>query len=123
MRKAASAQTVIPQRLATINDRALALVTAEVVGFGGAGIDVALVDAAVRGWSVNTRRVFRSDIALWRAWCRRRRIVASDAGPDTVAGWVRAAAGIDRSAAINCAWALILELRIVASRPRPISSR
>lgn len=30
----------------------------------GAAIDEALLDAAMRGWSVNTRRAFRSDLTL-----------------------------------------------------------
>jgi integrase len=79
-------------------DRALALVTADVTAFGSTSVDTALVDAAVRGWSLNTRRAFRSDIALWRAWCRRHRIAIADAKPDVVAAWVRALAGIDRTA-------------------------
>src|SRR3546814_2007277 len=35
-------------------------------------IDEALLDAALRGWSANTRRAFRSDLTLWGAWCRKR---------------------------------------------------
>lgn len=62
-----------------------------------AGIDPALLDAAMRGWSANTRRAFRSDLALWARWCQRRRIAPRDAGPELVAAWVRALAGIDAS--------------------------
>ncbi len=31
----------------------------------GEAIDAALLDAAMRGWSRNTRRAFRSDLTLW----------------------------------------------------------
>src|SRR3546814_7746312 len=37
-------------------------------------MDEALLDAAIRGWSHNTRRAFRSDLILWGTWCRRRRM-------------------------------------------------
>src|SRR3546814_12444770 len=40
-------------------------------------IDEALLDAALRGWSANTRRAFRSDLTLWGAWCRKRRVAAA----------------------------------------------
>ena len=79
------------------SDRALALVTADVVAFGGSAVDAALVDAAVRGWSANTRRAFRSDLALWSRWCRQQRVAPRDATPTTVAAWVRALAGVEAS--------------------------
>ena len=62
-----------------------------------AAIDEALLDAAMRGWSVNTRRAFRSDLTLWARWCRQRRTKPSAAGPEIAAAWVRALAGIDPS--------------------------
>jgi integrase len=60
-------------------------------------IDEALLDAAMRGWSDNTRRAFRSDLTLWGQWCRRQGVRPSDASPKLVAGWLRALAGIDSS--------------------------
>ncbi|MDT7532960.1 tyrosine-type recombinase/integrase [Sphingobium sp. SA2] len=60
-------------------------------------IDTALLDAAIRGWSANTRRAFRSDLTLWGAWCRKRRVAAASATPELVAAWVRALAGTDPS--------------------------
>ena len=62
-----------------------------------APIDAALLDAAMRGWSDNTRRAFRSDLTLWGHWCDRRRIAPGDAAPEVVAAWVRALAGIEAS--------------------------
>ena len=64
----------------------------------GVAIDASLIAAAVRGWSANTRRAFRSDLALWGQWCRTARVRAVDARAATVAAWVRALAGIDPSA-------------------------
>lgn len=63
----------------------------------GTRIDAALLDAAMRGWSVNTRRAFRSDLSLWGAWCRTRRVQPGQAEPADVAAWIRALAGIDPS--------------------------
>src|SRR3546814_7681594 len=51
-------------------------------------MDEALLDAAIRGWSHNTRRAFRSDLILWGTWCRRRRMVPARAGPGDVAAWI-----------------------------------
>lgn len=62
-----------------------------------ATIDEALLDAALRGWSVNTRRAFRSDLTLWGNWCRKRRCLPAEATPELVAAWVRALAGADPS--------------------------
>ena len=61
-------------------------------------VDDELVAAAVRGWSRNTRRAFRSDLTIWGDWCRRRRLIAAQAKASDVAAWVRALAGIDPSA-------------------------
>lgn len=60
-------------------------------------MDEALLDAAIRGWSHNTRRAFRSDLILWGTWCRRRRMVPARAGPGDVAAWIRALSGADPS--------------------------
>jgi integrase len=70
---------------------------ADVSGLVGAGaaIDHALLDAAMRGWSHNTRRAFRSDLTLWAQWCRRQCVHPSEASPKLVAGWLRALAGTD----------------------------
>lgn len=62
-----------------------------------ATIDEGLLDAALRGWSANTRRAFRSDLTLWGTWCRRRRCPPAEATPELVAAWVRALAGTDPS--------------------------
>lgn len=69
----------------------------DLVGAGGQ-IDEALLEAAMRGWSANTRRAFRSDLALWAQWCGARRIVPAGAAPGDVAAWIRALAGIDEGA-------------------------
>lgn len=54
------------------------------VGQGAAAavtIDEALLDAAMRAWSANTRRAFASDLALWSRWCAARRIWPAQAEP------------------------------------------
>lgn len=61
-------------------------------------IDADLLDAAMRGWSANTRRAFRSDLAQWGVWCRAQRIDAAEATPQLVAAWIRALAGTEDSA-------------------------
>lgn len=58
-------------------------------------VDPEVLDAAMRGWSENTRRAFRSDMALWFAWCRLYRTEPYEASPKLVAAWIRALAGID----------------------------
>jgi integrase len=63
-----------------------------------APVDAELVAAAVRGWSANTRRAFRSDLTLWAGWCRRQRINPGHADGSAVAAWIRQLAGIDSSA-------------------------
>ncbi|WP_084691277.1 tyrosine-type recombinase/integrase [Sphingomonas sp. SRS2] len=87
-------------RVAVGDTRTLDLVVQDVRDLVGAGVavDASLIAAAVRGWSANTRRAFRSDLVLWGRWCRTARVRAVDAGEETVAGWVRALAGIDASA-------------------------
>lgn len=72
---------------------------AEVRGMVGAGVrlDEELLAAAMRGWSVNTRRAFRSDLTLWGAWCHQRRVFPGSATSTDVAAWIRALAGIDPS--------------------------
>ena len=54
-----------------------------------AALDPALLDAAFRAWSANTRRAFRSDLLLWGRWCRRRKIRPAQAQPADVARWIR----------------------------------
>ncbi|MEL0251922.1 MAG: tyrosine-type recombinase/integrase [Novosphingobium sp.] len=70
---------------------------AEVRTLVGAGvqIDEALLNAAMRGWSHNTRRAFRSDLTLWGQWCRSRRVQPAAAGPGDVATWIRVLAGTE----------------------------
>lgn len=70
-------------------------------------IDGELVAAAVRGWSRNTRRAFRSDLTIWGDWCRRRHVAAAQAKASDVAAWIRALAGIDPSAEETRAMATI----------------
>lgn len=82
---------------------------AEVRGMVGEGIriDEALLDAAMRGWSDNTRRAFRSDLALWGQWCRTRRVQPAAAQPADIAAWIRALAGIDNQGVKTRAMATI----------------
>ena len=60
-----------------------------------AAIDMDVLDAAIRGWSANTRRAFRSDLYLWADWCHQAGIAPLAATPKLVAGWIRALAGLD----------------------------
>ena len=62
-----------------------------------APVDEELIAAAVRGWSHNTRRAFRSDLTIWGEWCRRQRINPASAEASDVARWVRELAGVDPS--------------------------
>jgi len=64
----------------------------------GVRVDAALLDAALRGWSTNTRRAFRSDLALWDKWCRTHAVPPANATTELAAAWVRALAGIEASA-------------------------
>ncbi|MCF8706419.1 hypothetical protein SAMN02927924_04212 [Sphingobium faniae] len=48
-------------------------------------IDESLLDAALRGWSANSRRAFRSDLTLWGAWYRKRRVPPAQATPELAA--------------------------------------
>ena len=50
------------------------------------------LDAAFRAWSHNSRRAFRSDLAIWTRWCRLNGIIVADAGSSDVARWIRALA-------------------------------
>lgn len=60
-------------------------------------IDEELIAAAVRGWSGNTRRAFRSDLSLWARWCQDNHVAAASAEPGHVAAWIRALAGMEAS--------------------------
>src|SRR3546814_17353279 len=62
-----------------------------------APIDAELVSAAVRGWSHNTRRAFRSDLTIWGQWCRRNRLDPPSAKPHDVSRWVRSLPGLEPS--------------------------
>ena len=75
-------------------------IASEVRALVGAGVhvDAALLDAALRGWSANTRRAFRSDLALWDKWCRSHAVLPANATTELTARWVRALAGIEASA-------------------------
>ncbi|MGD9810609.1 MAG: tyrosine-type recombinase/integrase [Sphingobium sp.] len=61
-------------------------------------VDADLVAAAVRGWSHNTRRAFRSDLTIWGRWCRSKGRTPARADAKMVAEWIRALAGVDPSA-------------------------
>jgi integrase len=60
-------------------------------------IDEVLLNAAMRGWSRNTRRAFRSDLALWKEWCRRHGVTVREGAATDVAAWIRQLAGIEAS--------------------------
>ena len=81
-------------------DPFVAEVVEDVRDLVGAGVrlDAELVSAAVRGWSDNTRRAFRSDLTVWGDWCRRHGVVPARATPSHVAAFIRALSGIDPSA-------------------------
>lgn len=67
--------------------------------FGAAAtIDPALLDAAFRAWSDNTRRAFRADLMLWWRWCRRCGVEPGRARPQDVACWIRELAAGDGGA-------------------------
>lgn len=63
-------------------------------------LDPDLVRAAVRAWSPNTIRAFLSDIEIWDRWCRLTSVAVGMAGPDTVAAFIRALAGVEVVAGI-----------------------
>ncbi|EQB19139.1 tyrosine-type recombinase/integrase [Sphingobium lactosutens] len=75
------------------------LVVREVRSLAGpcATINDDMISAAIRGWSANTRRAFRADLAVWSRWCRQHRVRAGEADGALVASWIRALAGIDAS--------------------------
>lgn len=52
-------------------------------------IDAERLDAAFRSWSHNSRRAFRSDLAIWTRWCRQNAIQTKLAGPSEVARWIQ----------------------------------
>lgn len=81
-------------------DPFVAEVVEDVRDLVGAGVrlDAELVSAAVRGWSDNPRRAFRSDLTVWGDWCRRHGVVPARATPSHVAAFIRALSGIDPSA-------------------------
>ena len=60
----------------------------------GTAIDPAMIDAAARAWSANTKRAFLSDLALWNAWCRVNGVRAPEADARLAADWVRALGGL-----------------------------
>lgn len=64
---------------------------------GTRAVDTALIDAATRGWSANTQRAFRSDLALWADWCRRQGVTAAAATPNDVTRWLRQLGGTEPS--------------------------
>lgn len=76
--------------LATIDARGSPVI-AEVRALAGpaGSLDARLIDAAARGWSVNTKRAFVSDLTLWTKWCRERHAAPSAASAELVAAWVR----------------------------------
>ncbi|PKP94160.1 MAG: integrase [Alphaproteobacteria bacterium HGW-Alphaproteobacteria-16] len=82
-----------------VDRRTVDLVVQDVRGLVGPAVllDTELVAAAVRGWSHNTRRAFRSDLCLWGDWCRRQRVAPASADAGVVAAWIRALAGMDPS--------------------------
>jgi integrase len=63
-----------------------------------AAVDAGTLDAAFRAWSVNTRRAFRADLALWLRWCGKEEVAPGRAGPEIVARWIRSLAGLDSDA-------------------------
>ena len=77
-------------------DPFVAEVVEDVRDLVGAGVrlDAELVSAAVRGWSDNTRRAFRSDLTVWGDWCRRHGVVPARATPSHVAAFIRALSAI-----------------------------
>ena len=114
------ASETIANGLLGANDRQVSdPVVATVAGLAASShmIDPALIDAAARGWSANTQRAFLSDLALWGTWCRQNRVEAAEAGPEVVASWVRALAGIERGRAAS------LKARAGDDCPLPCSRR
>lgn len=83
-----------------------------------------LLETAMRAWSRNTLRAFRSDLALWLSWCKSCTVPPADATPDLVAAYIRALSGSEQSSLkrrrpatierylVNIGWAYrMLELR------------
>src|SRR3546814_12672422 len=62
-----------------------------------APIDAELVSAAVRGWSHNPRRAFRSDLTIWGKWYRRHRLDSPTAQQHDIPRWARSTDNRKRS--------------------------
>ena len=56
-----------------------------------------LLETAMRAWSRNTLRAFRSDLALWLSWCKSCTVPPADATPELVAAYIRALSGSEQS--------------------------
>lgn len=71
------------------------LVVREVVALAGQNESLAeeVIAAAVKSWSENTLRAFRSDLELWQCWCRALGIHPAQASASDVACWIRALSG------------------------------
>ena len=72
-------------------------VTATVAALAEAktAVDLAMIDAAARAWSSNTKRAFLADLNLWNAWCSTNGVRPLDADAKLVAEWVRALGGLE----------------------------
>lgn len=104
----------LPSPAAALPDPSVAEVVEDVRDLVGQGpaIDNELVEAAVRSWSDNTRRAFRSDLTVWSNWCHCHGVVPAQATPSHVAAFIRALSGIDPSAE---------EIRAIATIERYVS--
>ncbi len=71
------------------------IATVAALADAGTAIDPAMIDAAARAWSANTKRAFLSDLALWNAWCRVNGVRAPEADARLVTDWVRALGGLE----------------------------
>ena len=71
------------------------IATVAALADAGTAIDPAMIDAAARAWSANTKRAFLADLNLWNAWCRSNGVRAPDANARLVAEWVRALGGLE----------------------------
>ena len=94
-----------------------------------APVDAELIAAALRGWSHNTRRAFRSDLILWGQWCRRHRVDPASAEAGDVACWVRTLSGLEPSGETTRAMATIERYMVnvgwayrMAGRPDPTAA-
>ena len=71
------ASEIAPNRVPALVSNGLAdresepvIATVAALADAGTAIDPAMIDAAARAWSANTKRAFLSDLALWNEWCR-----------------------------------------------------